>query len=320
MKERRTHVVPNVLLGLHVAMYISQWLPYVYGGMAGVLVAFLLDRRKRVRRVPVDIKNAYVLWGIMLVWVLGYVANHTLMDLLIIVSSLCLYAWSEVLIERRRVMEARHASLERQLNDLDHTFWELRKERHDYVKHIASLEHLLEEKRFNEASEYVGRLSQSYEDVSRTVSGETALTAGLLQTYERRANASDLTFSLALHYPLASILQDQTHVTQLMENVLRNAFEAAEAYKRKDNSASVTLSLQRKSAFSILTVSNDTESIPAEVLDHLYKTPGYSTKGTRGRGVGASIIADLIKENNGHLDFTHKQNTFTLKIKLPLVV
>ncbi|MEL3956574.1 GHKL domain-containing protein [Caldifermentibacillus hisashii] len=51
----------------------------------------------------------------------------------------------------------------------------------------------------------------------------------------------------------------------------------------------------------------------------MFVTYENTTKGAGHEGLGTKLIQDIVKKHDGFLDFIHKDETFTVKIKIPAI-
>ncbi|AWI11624.1 GHKL domain-containing protein [Caldifermentibacillus hisashii] len=51
----------------------------------------------------------------------------------------------------------------------------------------------------------------------------------------------------------------------------------------------------------------------------MFVTYGNTTKGAGHEGLGTKLIQDIVKNHDDFLDFIHKDETFTVKIKIPAI-
>jgi nitrogen fixation/metabolism regulation signal transduction histidine kinase len=110
---------------------------------------------------------------------------------------------------------------------------------------------------------------------------------------------------------LPPVAADHDELRRVIVNLAKNAVEAME-----DRPGTLTVSLERKDALLVLTMTDDGPGIPAEVLPRLFE-PYFSTK-TKGTGLGLALVKRAVDDLGGTIDVTSRpgQGT-TVVVSLP---
>lgn len=213
--------------------------------------------------------------------------------------------------------------LESQRNDLkkmNETLLLVRKERHDFLKHISALHYLLENNNPKEAGNYLNELVEGYKETNLSIQGEHGTVAAMLHQSYQQGRGKGIEVTYDLESAISSLPLSNYDLTTLIGNILENALEASEAFQEATGEkAHIILQAYKRSGLFILNCKNDTLPLPNKVLDHLFTRQAQTTKTGNGEGLGSQIIAEVIKKYQGHLDFTYKNKSFTLHIKLPAI-
>ncbi|MGE7674765.1 sensor histidine kinase [Lysinibacillus sp. NPDC094403] len=208
---------------------------------------------------------------------------------------------------------------ETQQNQFNETFRVVRQERHDFLKHVAALHFLMEKNDFNAAKEYLQQLVEGYEETNLSIKGERGIIAGILHEKYKQAKASNITILYDLDTPCSQLPIADTHLVALLGNILANSIEACQEWQvRNKEQGNISLQLYKRSGLYIMTCKNSTVPLPTNVVDSLFDRSGLTTK-LEHEGLGTMIIKDIVKKYNGFLDFTYKDEEFTLKLKFPAV-
>ncbi|MEH7225482.1 GHKL domain-containing protein [Bacillus sp. JJ1566] len=240
----------------------------------------------------------------------------------IILGVLCLYlGLSRFKITKKMnalLEEAKH--FDEQRTQFNETFRIVRSERHDFLKHVSAIHFMLENKKNEEAKHYLDELVDGYKETNLSIKGEHGVVAGILHQMYRKAKALDIAVVYDIDVPLSSLpLSDQQIIT-LIGNLLSNGIDACEEWQKKYNKQSfLTLQFYKRSGLFILQCKNKSLPIPAQVLDQLFVSFGKTTKGDGHEGLGTKLIQDVVNGANGFLDFVHKDEEFTIKIKIPAI-
>ena len=96
-------------------------------------------------------------------------------------------------------------------------------------------------------------------------------------------------------------------------NLLENAIEAVDA-QNGDRPRSVVAQITEDGTGLLIIVSDTGTGIPPEDLERIY-TPGFSTKAPEGRGVGMSLVGEIVARRGGSIEADSEAGagtTFTL--------
>lgn len=209
---------------------------------------------------------------------------------------------------------------EKQQSHLNETFKAVRNERHDFLKHVSALHFLLEHQKHDEAKAYLDDLVGEYEQTNLSIKGERGIVAGMLHQQYKRAQTAGITLVYDLDLPVSALPLPDRHIVALAGNLLSNSIDAAEEWQAaRGNQAEVSMQLYKKSGLYLLTVKNTTMPLPVNIVDRLFEVDGLTTKGEEHDGLGTKIAKDIVHKHGGYLDFVHKDEQFTVKIKIPAV-
>lgn len=224
--------------------------------------------------------------------------------------------WAKQLVSLSKSLK----NFEEQSTQLNETFRQVRSERHDFLKHVSAIHYLLENNKHDEAKTYLDDLVGGYEETNLSIRGERGIVAGVLHQMYRRAKDAGIAISYDFDLPLSSLpLTDQNMIT-LMGNLLSNSIEACEEWqKEQKEQAMISLQFYKRSGLYLLICKNNTLPIPTNILDGLFQTYGKTTKNGAHKGLGTNIIHNIVKDHQGFLDFVHKNQEITIKIKIPAI-
>lgn len=221
----------------------------------------------------------------------------------------------------------RLASLSKELNELEEqheqmneTFRTVRSERHDFLKHVSAIHYMMENGTYEDAKEYLDELVDGYKETNLSIKGERGAVAATLHQYYKKAKAAGIEVIYDFDLPISSLPLFYKEIVALIGNLLSNSLDACQEWQVKHTQqALVTLQFYKRSGLYLLICKNHTLPITKDILDSLYHTFGISTKSGEHRGMGTKIISDIVNTNHGFLDFVHKGEEFTVKIKIPAI-
>lgn len=204
-----------------------------------------------------------------------------------------------------------------QQQQFNEVFQAVRKERHDYLKHIAALQFMLENDDMAEAKRYVATVVNSYEETNLSIKGERGAVAAVLHEASKQARAQGIALNYRFDVPCSQLPLTDQQLVSLIGNILENAIYAAIQWQQVyGTQAFVDMELMKRSGLFILQCTNSTLPLPTTIVDRLFEREGLTTKDGHD-GLGTTIIADIVKQCKGHLDFTYEKEAFTLKLKFP---
>ncbi|MET1032579.1 sensor histidine kinase [Domibacillus tundrae] len=139
---------------------------------------------------------------------------------------------------------------------------------------------MMEREQIDEAKEYMEELIGRYEETNLSIKGETGAVAGLLHHMYRRAQKAGIDIVYDLEVPVSSLPMSDQDIVGLVGNLLSNSIEACEEWqKQRKRRASVTLQFSKRSGLFLLSCTNESLTIPDQILDRLFTKTGVTTKG-----------------------------------------
>jgi two-component system sensor kinase FixL len=111
--------------------------------------------------------------------------------------------------------------------------------------------------------------------------------------------------------PMPAYSLDYQQLKQVLVNLIKNASEAMPA------GGTITLSVERRSPYLEITVSDTGEGMTADVVENIF-TPYFTTK-SKGSGLGLAISRNIVRAHNGDLEVESqpgKGSSFTIKLPL----
>jgi nitrogen fixation/metabolism regulation signal transduction histidine kinase len=115
-----------------------------------------------------------------------------------------------------------------------------------------------------------------------------ALLDGLVALY---AASPDVTVRRTWHDP-PTVWADATQLRTALSNLVKNGVEAMEGR------GTLTLGIESLPAGVVISIEDDGPGIPPEIRDRLF-TPYFTTKGSRGTGLGLALVHRIVMEHGG---------------------
>ena len=162
---------------------------------------------------------------------------------------------------------------------------------HDYNNQVQCIRGLLQQKKYKEAENYAGKLTQILLDGSEVVDVNNSVINVVLNQKYRLAKSKGITVSFQINDLSGAWMEEQDMVI-LLANLLDNAIEACE--NRKDHPV-IRLKLLRENAQILLSVQNPVESTQNMIHDQL----STSKADKANHGIGLKNVQMVLEKYDG---------------------
>ncbi len=206
--------------------------------------------------------------------------------------------------------------LESQINDvkthiegIEKLYGDIRSLRHDMGNHIQVIERLMETENSAEASEYLERLKNEWQELTPEIRTGNPITDMILMEKKKEAEKQGIRFVCDFHYPENTKL-DAFDVSVILYNALNNCMESV-------NGTGPYIKIQtfRKDSIFMLLINNSFEGRlmldPADGFPHTTKKSGE-------HGIGLKNIRRVAKKYMGDLSFEQNGDEVTLGVMLQI--
>lgn len=301
----------SIICFAHILLATRELIPIYIAIPIAIVVIFLFT------------KKIYIDWSYLLqvLLIAIYILNGPGWEnLVVLLCSVLLFIYSISLHKKFEIFKINKIEMNTQLEQFNDTFQTVRKERHDYLKHIAAISYMLEKEDYTNAKNYMANIVERYEETSLSIKGEQGAVASVLHSNYKKAKSNEIAISYHLEVPVSSLPIPVDEIVELVGNILENAIDACEEWQKvRGEQGVIELSLRKRSGLYILTCVNNTIPLPSSIADQLFSTSGLTTK-EQHAGLGTTIIKNIIEKHNGFLDFTAEKNTFSITCKIPNVL
>ncbi|WP_419393874.1 sensor histidine kinase [Cytobacillus praedii] len=258
-------------------------------------------------------------WIHLLIIAVYLINGDKIVNIALLICGATILIYSTVM-QRRLMIQTLNPNMDMQLKQFNETFQMVRKERHDYLKHVAAIQYLLENEQFEEAKSYMANLLDNYEVTNLSIRGELGAIASVLHANYKQARTENIAINYQLDVPVSQLPIESSQLVVLVGNILENAVDACSEWQRESGEQGfVELSLQKRCGLYLLSCRNSTLTLEKDIADQLFLTSGISTKAHH-TGLGTTIIQEIVHKHHGFIDFTAEKNTFSITCKIPSVV
>ena len=191
-----------------------------------------------------------------------------------------------------------------ELGGTRHMLNTLRANTHEFLNKLQVISGLLQMGRTEEAQSYIGDIAAVHEHITgptMKLIRNTGL-AALILGKAGNMRELDIDFMLISNssMPRQSAYLSNPELVTVVGNLLENAIETTNVIPAGQLRA-IALQLTEDERGLLIMVSDTGEGISAEALPRIFEL-GYSTKASKGRGVGMSRIKEIVDSHGGTID------------------
>jgi len=224
--------------------------------------------------------------------------------IILVTSVLVVLSINQALVNARKSAQAR--ILKSHLSTVDELITTLNAERHEYTRHVQTIQAMLYLGEVNKAKEYLDGVAKKYwHDDGLTYVGEPLLT-GLISSKRAFAASMNIKFAFAFKCDPRKIPLEPWDLCSVIGNLIDNALEAA--IQEGEGRRSVGIELKDEGNYFLLYVYNTGPTIkdPQQIF-----LPGFTSNNSYGRGYGLYIVRRLVEGYGGYIEVnTTPRTTF----------
>lgn len=174
----------------------------------------------------------------------------------------------------------------------------LRAQNHEHMNKLHSIAGLIQLERVDEAIELIIDETSDEEDLIQLLRDKIFhhSISGLLLGKRAKAKEVDVNLIIDSNSYLSEVVEGfmPGDIVTILGNLIDNAIEASINGEKKE----VTCLIQGSGEFLYIAVSDDGKGVAQEDIDKIFER-GYSTKADEGRGIGLSLVKDIVEANHG---------------------
>lgn len=201
--------------------------------------------------------------------------------------------------------------LKTHLDTVDELINTLQAERHEYTRHVQTVQAMLFLDEVTAAKDYLDGVAKKYWcDEGLTYVGEPLLT-GLIGSKRAMAASMGIDFAFAIKCNPRLLPIKPWDLCSVIGNLLDNAIEAV--VQQEDSNRKVGLEIKEDDIEFTIFVYNTGPKV--KNLDRIF-TPGFTSKESSGRGYGLYIVKRIVDDCGGEIEVIVMPRT-TFKVHLP---
>lgn len=204
-----------------------------------------------------------------------------------------------ILIDRTEAMRtAEH------LNGTRHIISTLRANTHEFMNKLQVISGLIQMGRQQEALSYISDISATHAEsvgpVLQHIHNPNVAALILGKLNNMRELGIRLTLLANSDLPEHSDYLSTSNLVTVVGNLVENGIEAVNA-KLEDGARSIVLEIAENEEGLLISVSDTGTGIAPDILPRIYEM-GFSTKAAQGRGVGMSLVWEIVNRHGGSIE------------------
>lgn len=189
----------------------------------------------------------------------------------------------------------------------------LRAQRHDFMNHLQVVYSLIEMDEHKAAAEYIEKVYNDIQKVSRVMKTSNAAVNALLQAKLLTCEKHAIPVELDVTTQLKDLKIPSWEFCRVLGNLLDNAIYALQD---KNHNKLLKIELYEDLKFYFFKVTDTGAPIPAQLFEKIFE-PGFTTKGDKGEGMGLAISRDIVENYGGSLGVSSDAGTTVFEGRIP---
>ena len=213
----------------------------------------------------------------------------------------------------REMEQYQNKLLERQFEEIDNTYREMRGWRHDYKNHMQVLKIYVENRQWENARDYIVQMNEDLESIDHVIKTGNIMADAIVNSKVSLAKKKDIKLDVTAKIPKEIPMTD-VEFCVVFGNIMDNAIEACE--KLEEEKRMVKIEVRKHHSMFMLIVENSCEA-HAQVRKGIFRT---TKKDDRMHGYGIHNVRKTVKNRGGQFQYGSRGENFYVKILIPLVI
>ncbi|AYO29370.1 GHKL domain-containing protein [Biomaibacter acetigenes] len=230
-----------------------------------------------------------------------------------LLASLVLYFYIIKTTESFTRKEIEYKSIKAHWKEIEELLNTLNGQRHQYSKHIQTIQALLYTEEYDELKEYINGIAGEYRATGEMLRlGNMALNAVVNVKRELMAR-NNIAFKAEVLAKVNDTGISSWDLSTVIGNILDNAIEAV---LEKPDDRQIYFETDYKKGYFIFRISNNGNRIDENDLGKIFQ-PGYSTREHETRGYGLYVVKKILDKCGGWIKVQSSQELTTFTVYLP---
>lgn len=210
-------------------------------------------------------------------------------------------------IQQLGIINSRNDMLQQTLSQLEELNKTLRAQRHDFMNHLQVVYGLIELEEFKDTMEYIEKVYNDIQKVSRVMRTSNPALNALLQAKVLASEKRGIEPRLNIKSQFDQIKIPAWEFCRIVGNVIDNAIAALE---NKSGDKYIEIDLYEDIKSYCFRIKDNGPEIPREITDKIFEA-GFTTKGIKGEGMGLAITKETLLKYGGGIK-TYSENGETV--------
>jgi Signal transduction histidine kinase regulating citrate/malate metabolism len=199
------------------------------------------------------------------------------------------------------------------LSKLENLNTTLRAQRHDFMNQLQVVYSLIEMDEYKEAREYIEKVYNDIQKVSKVMKTANPAINALLQAKLINCDKKGISVDLIVTTQLKDLKIPSWEFCRVLGNLLDNAIYSLE---QKGSDMLLKIELYEDLKAYYLRVTDNGTSIPVNLRVKIFE-PGFTTKGKMGEGMGLAISRDIMEQYAGSIDIGNDPEITIFEVRCP---
>ncbi|MDF2988316.1 MAG: histidine kinase [Eubacterium sp.] len=273
--------------------------------------------------VTIIVLNTFLIIVVLLVSIYGFsqgqsnkVASESNINILLLIAIIIVAVNSLVVIHDRYSLKRadnRFGVLKSTMDQVETLNNTLRAQRHDFLNQLQVMYSLLEMNEYREAMNYIESVYQDILKVSRFLKTSSPAVNALLQAKLLACGKVGIEVDLKVSSQLNELKIPAWELCRVLGNLIDNSIYAL---KDINDKKLLQIEIYQDIRFTGFKISNNGPEINNKVMEKIF-TPGFTTKGEQGEGMGLSIVNEIVNANEGTVEVMSTQERTCFEVRIP---
>jgi len=200
-------------------------------------------------------------------------------------------------IQQLGLINLKNDMLQQTLSQLEELNKTLRAQRHDFMNHLQVVYGLIELEEFKDTKEYIEKVYNDIQKVSRVMRTSNPALNALLQAKVLACEKRDIEAKINIKSQFNQVKIPSWEFCRIIGNIIDNAISALEG---TSGSKYIQIDLYEDIKTYCFRIKDNGPGIPDEILDKIFEA-GFTTKGNHGEGMGLAITKNILLEYGGNV-------------------
>ncbi|MCT4508784.1 MAG: GHKL domain-containing protein [Tepidibacter sp.] len=202
--------------------------------------------------------------------------------------------------------------IEKSLEDMKKNINILKKQRHDYLRHMQIISSLLDDNKFDSAKEYIDNLTDYINSEAKYIdTGNTFLNA-VISLKEEQSKHRQIEFKTNVKSKIVGLKIPNFEICNIVSNIVDNALDSLDEIEQ--NNKYVELIIYGDELCYIFKIRNNGNKI--EFTDRIFEE-GFSTKKGKDRGFGLYIVKQTLEKYKSSIFVDSNKEVTEFSIVIP---